>query len=231
MLNRTKSIARDSLDDRRAVGAELREAIQDLPASPFEWGTFDPAAVFDARSPDLRLANLARTLCAAPARAADLRALWSESVATAAYAFRLAPHLGADSVTSAIAGLLHRFGDLLTVRAIGTVEQAHGVRLDAASKADLCAEHGVMVLDHAVRAWTVPARAAAMAVGWRNFREFPGAAADAAVVHLARFMAIEAVSPRFCAPGIVEVAAEELGVSAALLGMIRTQTDIGRLTH
>lgn len=228
MLNRTRPLAHDFLDARRAVGAELRARLAELPASPFDWDRFDPVAVFDARSPDLRLANLAKAVCSAPARIADLRALWNESVATASFAYRLAPHLGADPATSAIAGLLHRFGDLLTVRAIGAIEHSAGVRLDAASKADLCAEHGGPQLDHVLRAWGVPPRAGAMAAGWRQMREFPGAAADAAVVHLARFMAIEAVSPRFCAPGVVEGAAEELGVSAQVLAMIRSQADFQR---
>jgi hypothetical protein len=231
MSNRTRPLVHDYLDARRAVGAELRARLAELPSSPFDWRSFDPAAVFDARSPDLRLVNLAKIVCSAPARVADLRALWNESVATASFAYRLAPHLGADPVTSSIAGLLHRLGDLLTVRAIGAIEHSAGVRLDAASKADLCAEHGGAQLDHAIRAWNVPPRAGAMAAGWRRMREFPGAAADAAVVHLARFMAIEAVSPRFCAPGVVEGAAEELGLSAAVLAMIRAQTDVSRLLH
>jgi hypothetical protein len=221
MLNRTIPVARDSLDARRAVSAELRERLRELPPTPFVWSAFDPAAVFCVDSPDLRLASLARTLTTAPSRTADLRALWMESVATAEFAWRLAPYLRADAVASSIAGLLHRLGDLLTIRAIGCIEQAAGVRLDAASKADLCAEHGATQLDHAIRVWDVPTRAATMAAGWRCFHEFPGAVADAAVVHLARFMAIEAVSPRFCAPGVIEAAAEELGLSADVIAQVR----------
>ena len=68
-----------------------------------------------------------------------------------------------------------------------------------------------------------------MASAWRRLRDFPTAAADAAVVHLARFMAIELVSPRFCAPGIVESAAEELNVSPAVIGRMRDEVKIEKL--
>ena len=45
------------------------------------------------------------------------------------------------------------------------------------------------ILERAVRAWGVPARAAATAAEWRRLREFPGAAADAAAVYLSRLFA------------------------------------------
>ena len=89
------------------------------------------------------------------------------------------------------------------------------MRLDPASKAALCVEHGGELLDRVVRAWGVPPRAAATAAEWRRLREFPGAAADAATVYLARLFALELIAPQFCAPGIVEHAAEELGLERA----------------
>ena len=153
---------------------------------------------------DLRLVTLGQLLCAAPARSAELRAMWKECVITAAFALQLAPRLGGDANTSAIAGLLHRLGDMLTIRAIAEVEHASRVRLDSASKADLCAVHGGELLERAVRAWGIPARAAATAAEWRRLREFPGAAADAAAVYLARLFAIELIAPQFCAPGVVD---------------------------
>jgi hypothetical protein len=224
MLNRPDPAAHDALDARRAVSREMRERLRELPPSPFDWSAFDPhrASFGDAGSSDPLLSALGRTLCVAPARTAELNALWQECVVTAAFALELAPLLGADARTSAIAGLLHRLGDMLTIRAIGAIEHAERQRLDATGKAELCAVHGAEQLERVVRAWGVPPRAATTAAEWRRLREFPGAAAEAATVYLARLLAIEAISPEFCAPGLVELAAEEVGLDPSRLDGVRS---------
>jgi HD-like signal output (HDOD) protein len=226
MLNRTESSGNDALDIRRAIAVQLRESLQELPPAPFDWTSFDPVVALRngsqaGHTPDLRLAALAKLLCSAPARGPELRALWNECVATAEFSLRLAPMLRADRDICAIAALLHRLGDLLTLRVIGTLEFAMRVRLDAASRADFCAEHGGELLDRTVRAWGVPARAAATAAEWRRLREFPSAAAEATVVYLARLFAIERLSPQFCALGMIEHACEEAGIEAAALESLR----------
>ncbi|MEO8062948.1 MAG: HDOD domain-containing protein [Pseudomonadota bacterium] len=233
MLNRPNALTNESLDARRTVGAQLRERLQELPPTPFDWASFDPSQALGngAFSPDLRLATMTRLLCTAPARSAELRALWNESVLTGAYALRIAPHLGGDAHISGIAGLLHRLGDILTLRAIAVIEHASRLRLDAASKADLCAEHGGGQLERVVRAWGVPPRAAATAAEWRRLREFPGAAADATAVYLARLFAIEATAPQFCAPGAIEHAADELGLGSNILATLRGDATIAALVN
>ncbi|MEJ0087330.1 MAG: HDOD domain-containing protein [Pseudomonadota bacterium] len=233
MLNRLNPLTNESLDARRTIGAELRDRLQDLPPTPFDWVSFDPVQALgsNAISPDLRLAAMTRLLCTAPARSAELRALWNESVLTGAYAVRIAPHLGGSTRISGIAGLLHRLGDILTLRAIAVIEHASRVRLDAASKADLCAEHGGEQLERAVRAWAVPTLAAATAAEWRRLREFPDAAADATTVYLARLFAIEATAPQFCAPGAIEHAAEELGLAPNILSALRGDATIAALPN
>ena len=231
MLNRPNSSPNPALDARRTISAEMRERLREPPPTPFEWAGFDPSMALrdGGASPDLRLAALAHLLCTAPARSAELRALWNESLVTAAMALRLAPHLNGDAETSAIAGLLHRLGDILTVRAIATIEHSARVRLDAASKADLCAEHGGEQLERAVRAWGVPARAAATAAEWRRLREFPGAAAEATAVYLGRLLGLELISPQFCAPGVVDRAAIEAGLPAHALSEVRADATIATL--
>ena len=136
MLNRTNVQPNESLEVRRTVSGELREQLRDLPPTPFDWGKFDANAMLGLTGVpvDLRLQAMTRLLCTAPARSHELRALWKECVATAAYAWRLAPAIGADPDTSAIAGLLHRLGDLLTIRGIAEIEHASRLRLDATSK-------------------------------------------------------------------------------------------------
>jgi hypothetical protein len=231
MSNRSNTAPNAALDARRVVATELRERVRELPPAPFEWATFDVGAALrgDVAAPDLRLAAMQRLLCSAPARSAELRGLWNESVMTAAFAWRLAPSLGGDADNAAIAGLLHRLGDVLTIRALAAIEHAAHVRLDAVAKADLCAELGVGLLDRTLRAWGVPVRAAATAAEWRRLRDFPDAAADATAVYLGRLFTLELISPQFCAPGMVDGAATEAGVPAERLSGLRADDTIARL--
>ena len=229
MLNRSNTAPAIALDARRALAARLRELVRQIPPAPCAWSGIDWEGLFAGASADTGLGQLSRLYCDAAGRVTELRGLWNESIATAAFAWRIAPHLGAEPAASATAGLLHRLGDALTLRALASIEESSGMRVDAAAKANLCAEHANTVLDEAVRVWQVPTRAAAMASGWRRLRDFPAVASDAAVVHLARFMAIERVSPRFCAPGMVESAAEELKVDAGVLREVRAATRLESL--
>lgn len=219
------------LDARRVIAAELRERARRIPAAPFEWAGFDPGPALNGEggSPDLRLAALQKLLCTAPARSAELRGLWNECVITAAYAWRLAPDLGGEPGTAALAGLLHRLGDMLTIGVIADIEHAAQVRLDAIARADLCAEIGVGLLDQTLRAWGVPVRAAATAAEWRRLRDFPDAAADATAVYLGRMLALELISPQFCAPGAADSAALEAGLPADRLSALRCDATIARL--
>jgi hypothetical protein len=231
MSNRPNTAPTAALDARRVIAAELRGRTRELPECPFEWATFDPAAALGAEgdAADLRVTALQRLLCASPARSAELRGLWNECVITAAFAWRLAPDLKGDAQTAAIAGLLHRLGDILTIRAIAAIEHATQVRLDAVGKADLCAEFGVGLLDRTLRAWGVPVRAAATAAEWRRLRDFPDAAADATAVYLGRLFALELIAPQFCAPGAVDAAAREAGITDERSTGLRTDATMARL--
>ena len=64
---------------------------------------------------------------------------------------------------------------------------------------------------------------------WRRLREFPSAAADATAVYLARLFAIELLMPQFCAPGVLEHAAEEAGIDPAVLSRVRDDATIRQL--
>src|SRR5262245_5708916 len=120
MLNRMSLRPPENLDARRTITGELREKLRGVPASPFDWQSFDAGVVLgEPGTPgDPRLRALSNLLCSAPTRTHELRTLWKECVVTGAYAWRLAPGVGADRQVSAVAGLLHRLGDLLTIRAI-----------------------------------------------------------------------------------------------------------------
>jgi hypothetical protein len=231
MLHRPNRQPSQSLEVRRTITGELRERLREVPPTPFDWTKLDMQSLLGmSGSPaDLRLQAMSRLLCTAPARSHELRALWKECVITAACAWRLADAVGADRENSAIAGLLHRLGDILTLRAIGEAEHASGMRLDATGKAELCVELGGQQLERVVRAWGVPARAAATASEWRRLHEYPSAAADATAVYMARLFAIELLTPQFCAPGLLEHAAEEAGLAPADLSAMRSDATIREL--
>jgi len=231
MSNLTGRATPDALDARGLVVAELRERAIEVPASPFDWAAFDAGAVLrvEGASADARLSAMQRQLCSSPARAAELLGLWSESVTTAAFAWRIAGDVGSCPDTAAIAGLVHRLGDILTIRAIAAIEHAGGVRLDAMARHDLCAELGAGMLDRTLRAWGVPARAAAVAVEWRQRLDFPELAADATAIHLGRLLALELLAPQFCAPGALSAAATAAGLCAGRLSALRADATIARL--
>jgi hypothetical protein len=129
----------------------------------------------------------------------------------------------------ASAALLHRLGDMLTLRAIGAAEHAARVHIDGPTKSELCAVHGGEQLERAVRDWAVPPRAAATAAGWRRLREFPSAAGEAATVYLARLFAIGRIAPQFCAPGVLEHAMEEAGLDLRVADEIRDDAELSAL--
>src|SRR5688572_24568813 len=224
MLNHHEVVpVADTLQTRRSLDTEIRAALEALPASPWDWAGFDPVVVLAdvTMRPHADLEAFAQSLCAAPTRTAELRGIWNESMLTAAWALKLAPHVGADPGSSAIAGLLHRLGDLLTIRALARAEHTLGMSIDAAVRQDLCIEHGAEQLERAVRAWGVPPRAAAMAAVWRRLREFPSAAAEATAVYLARLFALEWLHPQFSVPGLADSAAMEAGLTPAQLAVLR----------
>jgi hypothetical protein len=231
MLHRPIPHPSQSLELRRTITGELRARLREVPAAPFDWAKVDMAALLGMNGApgDPRLQAMSRLLCTAPARTQELRALWKECVVTAACAWRLSGAVGADQENSAIAGLLHRLGDILTLRAIAEAEHASGRRLDATSKSELCVELGGQQLERAVRAWGVPARAASTASEWRRLHEYPAAAADATTVYIARLLAIELLTPQFCAPGLLEHAAEEAGLPHVVLSALRSDEIIREL--
>src|SRR4051812_45403738 len=104
MSNRSGTAPSAALDARRVIAVELRERVRDVLPAPFDWAGFDAGALRGAGAAlDARLAAMQRLLCASPARSAELRGLWNESVITAAYASRIAPDLGSEADTAATA--------------------------------------------------------------------------------------------------------------------------------
>ena len=80
MSNRLNPSFNDALEARRAISAEVRERLRLPPPTPFDWSGFDPATALQGNSgaTDLRLVALGQLLCTAPARSAELRAMWKE---------------------------------------------------------------------------------------------------------------------------------------------------------
>src|ERR1700742_3786781 len=88
MSNRSNNAPYAAPDARRVIAAPLRERAREVPPAAFDEAGFDTAARLGVAggSPDLRLTAMHRLLCPSPARSAELRGLWNESVVTAAFA-------------------------------------------------------------------------------------------------------------------------------------------------
>ncbi|MCC7461907.1 MAG: HDOD domain-containing protein [Gammaproteobacteria bacterium] len=143
--------------------------------------------------------------------------LWREGLATAWSAARLARELELDPRIAAAAGLLHRLGELRVLTALAIAEREAGARLDAPSRAGLCAEHGGQAATRLFAAWHIAPRAASAAVAWRNAPAHGRPPGDAAVVYVAHLLASRILSPEFPAPGLAHAVKSDFYIAAELL--------------
>jgi hypothetical protein len=233
MLNRPRRrvfIDPAALEARLAVATAFRSHSQQPPTIVCDWHLIGLAFHPQLSTPQARdeIAKLASALSDTVARGEEIGLLWLESLATAAFAMPLAKLLGVNGADCAVAGLLHRVGDLLTLRALGQAEEQVVARLDGGSKAELLAHHGGPLMSAAMRAWDVPAAAAAAAIQWRQVGDLKLPGKSATVVYLAQLVALDALHPQLFVPGFLAAAAQECGVSAESLSVVRSE---GLLRH
>ena len=148
-----------------------------------------------------RLLTLRDSLFTACGREPEMRRLWRETVAAACNAAVLARVLGLDESCITAAALLHRIGEVWLTAALADAEALTGARLRGAPLRELLNEQGRHLLPPAV---TPPGRAAR-------------------AVYLAYLLAAEQLYAGYTTPGVVEAAAEELGVPVTALTAVRAE--------
>lgn len=104
---------------------------------------------------------------------------------------------------------------------LAQAETETGVRIDDASKSDLCSAHARDLTQGMVHVWQLPEAVGACVVGWRSLGEFTAVSAESAAVYFGHMFAAELLHPQFSAPGALDAAAQAAGLDASTLGCLR----------
>jgi hypothetical protein len=157
----------------------------------------EDASLLAARPVALRaLRQLGVELFELPGQRLGLHRIWHESVATACTSRLLSACLGLDAGLVVGAALLHRLGDLWPAAELA-------------------------------QAWQLAPAITLVLKDWRGSVEHlePGPVEMNATraVYLAHLFAVEQLYSQYCVPGIIEVAARELGVPKSVISSIRAE--------
>lgn len=205
-----------------AVAAALSVALQPIPARPL---LFDAVIANLSAGAPLQNADMAlrgyrhlRTALIGTANTDSLlQSYWREALACGFFAAQLAWHFGFDLRTAAAAGVLHRCGEASALAALALVEEQHGLRLDAPSRAGLCAEQGEELATRLLHAWSIAPAIAQAALGWRHSVTEHGPMNLSKLVYLAHLLALACLEPDFAPPGLEDAAASELGIDPQIV--------------
>jgi hypothetical protein len=217
-----RSAAR-ALACNEAVGEALQRGLGQIPQRPLlldaalAW-LAQGAPADAAAGPALRgLGNSRRALLGDAGEEPEPARLWREGLVTAWSAARLARELGLDAKVLAAAGLMHRLGELRVLTALAMAERETGIRIDAPSRAGLCAEHGGHAATRLFAAWSVHPRAASAAVAWRNAPAHGRPPGEPALVYVGHLLASRVLNPEFPAPGLAQAVKSDFGIGPELL--------------
>lgn len=216
---------------RQAVIASFRSRVKSLPLAPtslpdliqslqsgLSFASEDQAGV-------RAVTDVRKGLFHAPGRESEGRALWSEAVATAAYASLLARELRVSIGVAACSGLLHRAGEAFAQRSMALAESEHGVRMDTPSKSEMCTMHGRDIAERLVREWDLPPAVGVCVVGWRRLGEFAAVSPEAGAVYVGHVLAGELLHPYLTVSGALDAAGSDLGMSSALIARAREHSN------
>jgi hypothetical protein len=123
--------------------------------------------------------------------------------------------------------LLHRVSEVWLTAALADAEALTGARLRGAPLRDVLNEQGRHLLPRLVRAWALAPVVSQPLLAWRDCGEDapavtpPGRAARA--VYLSYLLAAEQLYAGYTTPGVVEAAAEELGIPVTAIAAVRAE--------
>ena len=216
------------------VRSQAGDVSPPVPAKPFAFGHFldRVSAGLDELPVDLLLASGLQEVRAAlyhpPAHRPQAELVWREAVATALFAARVARLTGLSASVAALAGLLHRAGEVLALGVIAVAEKSIGATLDSGSRARLIQQTERAFSAALVRQWQLPAAVGAAVLGWRQMSEFGVITREAMAVYFGHLLAVETIHPEFCAPGLADSVGAGLGISAQTLLCLRQQGEHAR---
>jgi HD-like signal output (HDOD) protein len=216
---------------RQATVPAVASRIVHLPSAPaslsrlateLSSGLFAAAAISSGRA---ALADLRASLFTAYGHERAARALWHESLATAACADMLARINGAPLAVAVLAGLLHRAGDACALHTLSRLESWGGVRLEASSRARIAPQQALGYAERLSGEWQLPEAVAACVTEWHRCPELDVPPRESAAVYCGRLLALQILQPQLCAPGAVEAAASEYGFSAEALARLHAPAE------
>lgn len=182
--------------------AALRDVLDALAAGVALTPREEPRARRAPLALHVALDQLRESLFMVPGREREARLLWREALATAWLAADIARLAGGSPGTAGLAGLLHRAGDALALRAVARVEGAVPTRLDAASLQSAAGAFEPELTASLGRAWKLSPGVLAALQGWRRFGESAAVGAEARAVHFGHAFASQVLFAEFPAPGL-----------------------------
>ena len=170
------------------------------------------------------LLRFREALFCAPGRELEMRMLWRESLATACTARMVARVCGGNAPLLTGAGLLHRLGEVIALRALAEAECHTGQRLLGPVVQEMIAARDEDLVARASGHWALADELRTIVVGWRS-STLPGACCEGGrQLMLAQLLAFEQVHAEQSTPGTVETVCGEMGVAQFLTDELRAAT-------
>lgn len=182
----------------------------------------EDAAMIPGRQMGVRaLQNLRDTLFCAPGREAEMSLLWREALATACFARTVAvlAHFDAPLLTGA--GLLHRAGEIVALRALAQAERDAGQRLVGPVMQEILNARDDELVARVTRCWMLPCELRLLVMRWREEQDLPRRPESVSLLTMAQAFATELVHSATCTPGLVEAASEAMKFPGVLVQKTR----------
>lgn len=160
------------------------------------------------------LGEVRHVLFTIPGHQRDCDRLWRESVCVAWGAAAIASARRGSPGTAGVAGLLHRAGDLIVLRAISDIESRQGRVLEAAVRAVLLEQFEAPCSTEIARRWKLPAPVSAAMQGWRRVSEARSPTLEAQAVYFATLLRANSQHAGITAPGLAHAAHQAVGLNA-----------------
>lgn len=185
----------------------------------------EDAAQIPGRQMGMRaLQNLRGSLFNAPGREAEMSLLWREALATACYARVVAGLCHFDAPLLTGAGLLHRAGEIVALRALAQAERDAGQRLVGPVMQEILNARDDDLVARVTRCWMLPCEVRLLVLRWREEQELLRRPESVSLLTMAQAFATELVHAATCTPGLVDVAREAMDFPGALVERVRSAT-------
>lgn len=169
------------------------------------------------------LQNLRGSLFSAPGRDGEMALLWREALATACFARVVAAQSHFDAPLLTGAGLLHRAGEIVALRALAQAEREAGQRLVGPVMQEILDARDDELVSRVTRCWMLPCELRLLVMRWREEQDHPRRPESVSLLVMAQAFATELVHAATCTPGLVEAAGEAMKFPLPLVEQVRGQ--------